>query len=162
MITLTISEDQIERAKTLYSFEGLKGSITKGESNIFGAIGEIVVNDYFIKNGFKVDFNSTFDFDLKINDWKVDVKTKKTKYTPKMDYLCSISAYNTKQDCDFYFFCRVLESFEKCYLLGYKKKNEFFKLSQFNKKGELDVNGWDFKDDCYNLKIKNLNKFKIY
>jgi hypothetical protein len=47
-----------------------------------------------------------------------------------------------------------------CYLLGYKNKKDFFNEATFNKKGTLDINGWDFKDDCYNLEISKLNQFK--
>jgi hypothetical protein len=44
MITVCISEEQIARAKKLYSFDELNNSITKGKGNLFGAIGEIKNN----------------------------------------------------------------------------------------------------------------------
>jgi hypothetical protein len=47
MIRLKISKDQVSRAKELYPFGHLKGSITKGKSNIYGSLGEVVVHDYF-------------------------------------------------------------------------------------------------------------------
>ncbi len=37
MKAINISEEQIERAKKLYTFGKLKGSITEGKSNLFGA-----------------------------------------------------------------------------------------------------------------------------
>lgn len=161
MHTIEITKDQIERAKNLYSFSELKGSITKGKSNIYGALGEIVVYDISKKKGLSVEFNSTYDYDLIIEGYKVDVKTKRTTVTPKPYYLCSISSFNTKQKCDFYFFLRISEDLRKCFLLGYKKKNDFFKECTFNKKGTPDINGWLFKDDCYNIKIEMLNNFKL-
>lgn len=45
MEIIEISEDQIDRAKKLYQFNELKGSITKGKSNIYGALGEIIIYD---------------------------------------------------------------------------------------------------------------------
>jgi hypothetical protein len=42
---IEISKEQIERAKKLYPFKELKGSITKGKSNIYGALGEIIIYD---------------------------------------------------------------------------------------------------------------------
>jgi len=45
MKVIEISEDQINRAKKLYPFKELKGSITKGKSNIYGALGEIIIYD---------------------------------------------------------------------------------------------------------------------
>lgn len=160
MKIIKITKEQIERAKKLYPFKNLKGSITKGKSNIYGALGEIIVFDEYSKDGFNIDFNSTYDYDLIINNYKIDVKTKRTTVLPKNNYLCSISSFNTKQKCDIYFFLRINENLKECYLLGYKSKIDFFKEATFNKKGSLDVNGWVFKDDCYNLKINMLNKFK--
>ena len=150
----------IERAKKLYDFGELNGSITKGKSNIYGAIGEIVVFDYFREKGLDVEFESTYDYDMVIQDYKIDVKTKKTTVSPKDYYLCSVSAFNTTQKCDFYFFVRVDQNLEVCYLLGYKRKDRFLKEASFKRKGDLDINGWKFKDDCYNIEISKLEKFK--
>jgi len=162
MIIIKITEEQIDRAKKLYLFDELKGSITKGKSNIYGSLGEIIIYDLSKKNKLNVNFNSTYDYDLIIENYKIDVKTKRTTVIPKPNYLCSISAFNTRQKCDFYFFLRIHENLKECYLLGYKSKINFFKQAIFNKKGSLDVNGWIFKDNCYNIKIEMLNKFKYY
>ena len=156
VISLKITKNQINRAKELYSFKELNGSITKGISNIYGAIGEIIIHDYY-----NAKFESTYDYDLIIGDYKIDVKTKRTTVVPKDHYLCSITAFNIKQKCDYYFFVRVNENMEDCYLLGYKAKEDFFLEAKFAKKGDLDVNGWRFKDDCYNLEIGRLSKFKV-
>ena len=159
MKTIHITNNQIARAKELYLFSELNGSITKGKSNIYGALGEIVFYDYFLNKGMEIDFNSTYDYDMIIKGYKIDVKTKRTTVIPKDNYLCSISSFNIKQICDFYFFCRITEDLKICYLLGYKRKKDFFNIATFNKKDDIDVNGWAFKDDCYNLKISLLNKF---
>jgi hypothetical protein len=161
MVILNITKDQIKRASELYSFTSLNGSITKGKSNKYGALGEVLVFDYFKDKGLEVSFESTFDYDLIIQGYTIDVKTKRTTVTPKHHYLCSISAFNTKQKCNLYFFVRIKEDFSNAYLLGYKKKKVFFEYATFNKKGSLDVNGWTFKDDCYNLPIGDLDSFKI-
>ncbi len=159
MIEISIDDEQIERAKILYPFDSLNNSITKGKSNIFGALGEVVVYDYF-KDKKTIDFTSTYDYDMVIGKHKVDIKTKKTTVVPKDYYLCSISASNIHQKCDFYFFVRVKEDFKTAYLLGYIDKNIFFEKATFKKKGELDINNFVFKDDCYNLEISELNEFK--
>ena len=161
MNTVEITKEQIERAKTLYPFEKLDGSITKGKSKIYGALGEIIIYDIAQRKGLRVDFNSTYDYDLLIEGYRIDVKTKRTTVAPRLNYLCSISSFNTRQKCDYYFFLRVNESLKHCYLLGYKQKESFFKEATFNKKGSIDVNGWAFKDDCYNLEVQMLNKFKV-
>jgi hypothetical protein len=160
MEILGISEDQLKRAKELYPFEELEGSITKGDSNIFGAVGEIVVYDFLHSRGHKIDVNSTYDYDLIVDNLKVDIKTKKTTVRPRPNYFCSISAFNIHQKCDYYLFVRVTEDLSVAYLLGYVRKDKFYDLATFKEKGELDVNGFVFKDDCYNLEVHRLQKFK--
>lgn len=160
MIEVDINDTQIQRAESLYTFNSLTGSITRGQSQIYGAIGEILVHDYFVARGATVDFNSTYDYDLVINGAKVDVKTKRTTVKPMHDYLCSISSYNIRQKCDYYFFVRVKEGLSKGYLLGYKEKSMFFANAAYQKRGDTDTNGWKFKDDCYNIPVSGLNKFK--
>lgn len=157
IIALPISKSQVNRAKVRYSFGVLNGSITKGKSSIFGALGEILVLDYFADRN--VIDEPTYDYDLIIDGHKVDVKTKATTVEPKNNYLCSISCANTHQKCDYYFFVRVDKSMEVGYLLGYIHKNSFYSLAFKKNKGDLDVNGFVFKDDCYNIAVEKLNPF---
>ncbi len=158
MIEVKINKGQVERARKLYPFKELNGSITKGESNIFGALGEILIFDYY--SDADIVLESTYDYDMIINGYCVDVKTKKTTVKPQEDYLCSISAFNTKQKCDYYFFVRITTDLNSGYLLGYISKDDFYKKAIWKNKGDVDVNGFVFKDDCYNLEIKYLHEFQ--
>jgi hypothetical protein len=160
MIIIPITNEQRVRANELYDFKVLNNSITSGKSNIYGAIGEIVVYDFYKKKEAKIDNQATYHYDLIINDFRIDVKTKRTTVYPQEHFLCSISNHNVNQECDFYFFVRVLEDMQTGFLLGYKSKDGFFKNAQFNKKGSADINGWIFKGDCYNLPVKDLDKFR--
>ena len=159
MITLNITDNQAKRAEKLYSFTVLDGSITKGQSNIYGALGEILFLDYLAKNHNVVNCGH-YDYDLKVDEYRVDVKTKRTTVTPKENYNCSISSWNTRQKCDFYFFCRVSVDKKTAYILGYISKEDFYEKATFNKKGEKETDIFYFKDDCYNLPIRDLHKFK--
>ena len=161
MITKAVTNNQIARAKDLYKFGELNGSITKGKSNLYGAVGEIIVFDMFQKNGSNIEFTSTYDYDMIVDGIKIDVKTKRTTVTPKPHYLCSISNFNTKQECDVYIFVRVLDNFGTAFILGGMTKKEFFKKAHFRKKGDHDINDFEFKDDCYNLEIQKLVEFVI-
>jgi hypothetical protein len=58
----------------------LNGSVTKGKSKIYGAMGEIVAKDYFLSKGLSVDDNATYDYDMIVNGYKIDIKTVKCKY----------------------------------------------------------------------------------
>jgi hypothetical protein len=163
IIELITTEDQRQRASTLYEFKNLKGSITKGEGQGVGALGEVVVHDFFKGKGRRVSFKSTYDYDLIIDDHRVDVKTKKVTSVPQPHYNNSISAFNTRQECDFYFFVRVHENMSNAYLLGYMDKKTFFEKAEFNREGEIDKSspfGWRFKGDCYNMRTDELHKFK--
>lgn len=163
MIEIKITDNQLERASAHYGElkdKILNGSITKGQGNIYGALGEIIVHDLYQKV-YEVKFENNYDYDLVIDGDRVDVKTKRTTVKPNSNYNCSISAFNTRQKCDFYVFVRITEDKRTAYVLGYKKKKAFFKQAVFGKKGEVDPDGngsWVFKDDCYNLKIKKLKQ----
>lgn len=156
MIVLSIKNEQVKEAETLYEFNNLKNSITRGKSQIFGAVGEILVRDYYLERGFDVTLVGSYDYDLLINGYKVDVKTKRTTVEPKPYYNCSISNSNTTQGCDFYYFVRISEDLRVGYLLGYRQKSYFYKEAIFNKKGDCD-GGWKFKDDCWNMPILKLH-----
>jgi len=160
MIEIKITSEQIDRAEKLYPFDNLNGSIMKGTSDLYGALGEIIVQDYFKSIGKNVSYEGNYDYDLIIESKKIDVKTKKVLKLNTEYVLASVSAYNTKQQCDFYFFCQVSCDKSKGWILGYKSKSDFFEQAFFRKKGDVDEDGFVFKGDCYNLKIKDLNKFK--
>lgn len=160
MIKVKITEDQLKRVKELYKFGELNNSITKGKGNIIGAIGEVVAYDHFIGRGHEVDFTSTYEYDMIVDGFKVDVKSKATNYEPKGYFNCSISAFNTTQQCDYYLFTYVTYDHKYCYLAGYKEKDSFFALSHFGKKGEIDYGKWEYKADCYNMKIKEPDKLR--
>jgi len=154
MIEIQITPNQIERAKLLYPFDNLNGSITSGKSQIYGAIGEIVVMDHY--NWLEVEYSGKYDYDIIIDGVKIDIKTKKTTVVPKPFYLCSVSDFNTRQKCDHYMFVRVMADYSKAWILGSRTKEAFYKISTFNRKGTLDTMNWRFKDDCYNLEISKL------
>jgi len=163
MISLDITEDQISRAKKLYDFYDIKDSITRGKSQLWGALGEVITADFLGKEDMEVRFESTKDYDLIINGKTVDVKTKKTTVKPLHYYWCSIASTSLHQDCDFYFFVRILENLKKGYMLGYMPQKQFFKEATFFKKGEIDPIGngkWTFTADCYNIQIKDLIPFQ--
>lgn len=160
MIRLNISPEQLQRAKEMYEFNALKNSVTEGKSNIYGAIGEVMVYDYF-KDTFDVQLENTFDYDLIINGKRIEVKTKKTSnIVVNEEYNVNIFATSTKQMCDYYFFTIVTDDFKVCYLLGYLKRFDFYKIATFAKKGQPDGPNFNFRADSYSVKIKDLIKFQ--
>jgi len=135
----------------------LKNSITNGEGNLAGFIGEGLVFEYLMNNAEMVSWENTFEYDLILNkDIRIDVKTKRTSVKPKINYDCSVVA-NKRQDCDVYVFTRVKNDFSVGWLLGYLPAKEYFEVANFMEKGTIDPsNGWKVSKDCYNIPIDEL------
>lgn len=160
MITIDITDDQRKRGEELYEFGVLNGSVTEGEGNKVGALGEIIVMDYY---GDKAEYAGDFNYDLIIKDKKVDVKTKKQAIIPRAHHKANIFAYNTTQKCDYYCFVAIHHTLKRGWILGWKAKDKFFEEATFRKSGEVDETGynkgWVFKDDCYVMTNADLDGF---
>ena len=144
----------INKAKTKANQMGkLNNSITKGQGNIAGFLGGEIVLNYLNEND-----NNSYDYDLVLKDGrKVDVKTKRTTVKPRTNYDCSVAAFNTKQKCDVYIFCRILNDMSRGWILGYKDKKDYFDEARFMKKNQIDpANNFRVKADCYNVAIEDL------
>ena len=128
----------------------LDSSRTKGKGNLAGFVGEILTAE--CSGGIIID---NFDYDLKIGSLKVDVKTKSCSSAPKPHYLCSVMEYQLKNEADGYYFCRVNLSTKEAWLLGYCSKQKLLEKGFFAKKGSPDGN-FTFKEDCWNIKISEL------
>jgi hypothetical protein len=77
---------------------------------------------------------------------------------PEPHFDCSVSDYNTKQKCDNYIFTRVLGDYSKGWVLGWIKKEDFFKKATLVYQGQLDrESGRRAKSDTWNLAISELN-----
>ena len=150
----SISTDMINKAREKSLKMGqLNKSITKGDGNLSGFLGEELV-----KLLLRAEEKNTYNYDLVLPNKKtIDVKTKRTTVKPKEFYECSIAAYNVKQQCDYYVFCRILSNLSKGWVLGYMAKADYFDRATLLRKGEVDSsNNFTVKADCYNLPIKKL------
>ena len=153
---IEITKEQIERAEQLFQFNKLKNSITEGDGNLAGALGEIIVCDEY-----KGEQANTYDYDLIINGFKIDVKTKRisNNLSPKKTWNATVPNFNTTQKCDYYCFVNLRNNFEVGFINGFITKEDFYEKASFREKGEIDPSGngvWRFKADCYNLSIVNL------
>lgn len=163
MIELNITPEQLERAKNLYPFTALKSSINNGADNLIGALGEVLVSDYFKAKGYSVEEGSTFDYDMIINGFKVDVKSLRANTTPKDNYYIRIQATQIDQKTEFYFFCYIFNDYSKGFIAGFLKKEEFFKIAKFYEAGSIAPNskkGFKLKASSYIAYKKDLRKFK--
>jgi len=159
MKKIYITPDQIEEAKDLYNFKCLKNSITNGESQVHGALGELIAMQVLDLRDNDVEYVGHYDFDLICNGKKIDVKTIKSNHEPKDEYNANISAFNHTQQTDYYLWCYVSLDMTYGYVIGYLDKDEFYRIAELKKKGDIDWGKWTFKSDTYTTKIKNLKKF---
>ena len=152
---------QIKKAalKEASELGALRQSITGGAGNWAGFVGERIVAEYL-----GVKKANTYEYDLVTKKEKTyDVKTKRCKFKPLDTYTVSVCALNTKQKCDDYIFVRVDNELTTAWILGYMPKDEFYEKAKLCKKGELDPDSncnWRFKEDCYNMYIKDLKPIK--
>ena len=132
----------------------LKNSITKGEGNLSGVLGEYLTHKQLTKSIWK----NTFNYDLIEYGVRIDVKTKRCTSAPQDFYDCSIAETSLHQHCDEYVFVRILNDMSKAWLLGRMDHKEYFKKARFMAKGEVDLNNnFTVKANCYNLQIKELH-----
>lgn len=161
MIVVDILDEQIEQAQIKANEMGrIRNSIRKGEGNLIGFLGEILFAKHFAG-----EISNTYDYDVIINEKKIDVKTKATTVAPKLNYLATVADFNTKQKCDSYYFVRIDFENRLGYLLGGLTKESFYKKAIFHKQGDQDPDsnlGWTFKADCYNLEISKLKQPKTF
>ena len=155
MIEIEIDSDMLEKAKLRAEKLGeLKNSVTKGQGNIAGILGELIT-----QKAIGGEIKDTRDFDLLLkNNETADVKTRRCSSMPEPHFDCSVSDYNTKQKCDNYIFTRVLGDYSKGWVLGWIKKEDFFKKATLVYQGQLDrESGRRAKSDTWNLAISELN-----
>lgn len=154
MIEVDITPEMVSLAQQKDKEMGtLRNSITKGEGNVVGFLGEIIANSVL-----KGRIENTYEYDIILsNGTTVDVKTKKTTAQPKPSYDCSVAAFNTKQKCTVYCFVRVHSDLKKGWVLGMYDKKDYFTDAIFLQRGDVDPsNNYTVKSDCYNMKIQDL------
>ena len=144
----------------------LKNSIRKGDGAVVAFIGEhiaCIALDGVIKNTYDYDliYGISNDDNWVVNEndssrRRVDVKTKERTVPPRPHYNCTVADFNTNQKCDEYAFVSVHKNLRDAWYLGKISKNDFYSKATFSKKGEPETPLFNFRADCYNLKISEL------
>lgn len=157
MLEFNTTSNQIERAKELYQFQILNNSISKGKGNIIGALGEIIVFDYYTKKGVEIIHAQNYDYDFLINGFRVECKTLASNFAPDLNYNCHLSAFNDRQKCEYYCFLQALNDYSKVWIKGMIRKEQFNQLKTLKRKGELDGN-FTFRENTWIIKNHQLTK----
>lgn len=135
----------------------LRNSITRGEGNVAGYLGELLVLTAYGDEAVRED---TRHWDLVMNGRRVDVKTKRqaSDKPPPLHYSASIANFNATQKCDEYWFVRVNNEYTRGWILGWLTPEEYKARATFHTAGEWDrSNGFRFRADCYNVPYSDLN-----
>jgi len=161
---IIITENIIKYAKKKGEKIGpIDKSITNGDGNAAGVIGELLVLGVMGLTMENLKSSESYDYDIIDNDGiKWDVKTKRRTVDPKPYYNCTVADYNTKQKCDRYIFVS-LRNLEEGFITGWISKKEFYEKASFANEGDLDPTSpkhkpFYFTADCYNIECKYLNK----
>ena len=165
MLYVKITKEMVDRATEKALEMGvIRNSITKGQGNISGFLGEEIVNSFL--GG---DLDNTYDYDIIKDSNKIDVKTKRCTSKPKEYYDCSIARTSLHQKCDKYVVVRILwnksnpDEWNHAWVLGELNKEDYFKKARQLTKGQVDPsNNFVVKADCYNVAIKDLAEFRWY
>jgi hypothetical protein len=152
-----ITSEQLEKAKLRNTFGELKNSIRKGEGNLIGSIGEIILMDYYTNKGSIIEDAQKYDYDFKLNGFKIEVKTQEIKLEPKDNWTCHVPDYNAKQNCDYYAFMGVNLQKNEAFCLGLIKKDYWSQVRKLKKQGEMGTK-YPFKCDTWVCLIKDLKK----
>lgn len=158
LIEIEITPEMLSEARAKARELGeLRNSITHGEGNLAGFLGEMIAQK--VLGG---ELKNTRDYDLLTPDGvKYDVKTKRCSGVPEPHFDCSIANFNTTQKCERYVFVRVLKDYSKGWVLGELPKDEYFKKATFIQQGQFDPrNRWRCHADCYNVAVAELNEVK--
>ena len=157
MKLLVPAPEHIVAAQNLYPFGSLKDSIMSGESNVYGAVGEVMFSSHY-PNWMKVE-SRNHDF-VSDKGRTVDVKTKRTTAVPRGNWNCSVAATSAHQHPDYYYFIRVSEDLQKVWLLGWLSREEFYAKAVFWEEGQRDPErpDWRFRADCWNIRVDQLRQ----
>ena len=129
-------------------------SITGGRRKEIAKAGEIVVETY-LRGKLINDYN--FDV-LSQSGCTIEVKTEQTGSEPRDNHNMMVCAKNSTQKCDAYLFVYVDYKMTGAYLIGWICKPDFDRIKKFRKKGEIQFNGFEFKEDCYTVSVNQLTK----
>lgn len=128
-----------------------KESILDGKGTLPGVVCEIYTAQYLGST-----LAQSFDFDMWTNGSKDEIKTHICTSRPKPHYMARVCGKNDRQNCDRYIFCRILKDLSKLWIVGMMPRKDFFDTARFICKGEIQEDGFECKQDCWQLRIAEL------
>lgn len=157
MIKIKVQKEELEEATQRFKFYNLSKSVSKGYSQLHGALGEVVCRNYYANNGAHAVDSPDTGADLIINGLRIDVKTRKCNSEPKPHYNAGVFASTYEQTSDYFLFTRILNNFSIVWILGFYATKAFLRDATLCRKGQVEFGSWRYPEDCYNLPISSLH-----
>lgn len=145
------------------------GSHRGVEANQVGALGEMVFEDFLMRNSIPYESSYETTHDLLVLGGSLEIKTKDRTVMPRPDYDCSVPLYNhSHQIPDRYAFISLyrdkranqksIERFNRAVFVGWCTYEKLELLGKRWRAGEVDpANGTKFWTDCLNIRISDLD-----
>lgn len=155
-VPMRITQAQIIEAKQEAKELGvLNGSISHGEGNFKGKLGEIIIRD--LLNATRTDDEHNYDL-LSPTGIRLEIKTSGTRKTYLDNgYWNRVNCANLRQKCHVYVFCAVNEDTMQAWVCGWTWKDEFLSSSTLFKAGYRVPNtGNVMRADSMNIKTGDL------
>ena len=163
MIELPFDKRMIREAtEWAENLGGIYNSITKGDGNYAGRLGELALAKHL-----GVEVEDRKDYDIIYDGKKVEVKTKRRAVKPKPEYTVNVAATSKHQKPDSYAFLSLeytdrdsggnYSDLLHIWLCGYKSAEQFFEEAEFWPKGTPDPPFFKTHRDMYVLTIGELD-----
>ena len=146
---------------------GIHNSITRGDGNFAGRLGELALERYIGDGAAVMDRK---DYDIEHGGKKIEVKTKRRAVAPKENYLVNVAATSTHQVPDIYAFLSLeyddrdsggnYTDLKEVWLCGFKPSKDYFDQATFYAKGAKDpaMRSYKFSVDTYVMPIEELDE----
>lgn len=143
----------------------LRGSHRERHANLIGAIGELVVERWFINRGCTVTSESTVWHDGVVESVRYEVKTKDRTVQPTPDFEATVPAYQYEYQIPaYYMFVSLLrrgDAYTHATIVGAISRERFDACKYFVAAGPKE-NGAVFFCDAWNVRIRDLDSPALF
>jgi hypothetical protein len=153
MIWFPVTREMFEDAKRTMLDRVLYNSLTNGEGNLAGRVGELMYLKIF--GGTPDVTNRKYDITA-TSGYTVDIKTARCDSVPQYHFNANVFATSDHQTSDALYFMRVTNDYTKCYPLGLICRPDYYREAPQHKKGDFDGPNFKYKADGRHIQIGKL------
>ena len=162
IINIPFTKEMVESShKKAKALGKINNSILGGLGNFAGYLGEEAVAHFI---GAEIVSNDEgtdkYNYDIVKDGRRIEVKTKRRTVAPRDYYDVSVAKTSAHQQPDLYIFTSIQfqgATPRAVWVLGQKRRDEYFKEATLWKKGDVDKrNNFKTHQDMYNLQVKDL------